>query len=404
MRIAVPTEQTESERRVALTPASVSKLVEAGHQLAVEAGTGRRAGFDDEGYRRAGAEVATRADVVGRGGVIAQVMGPCPDDPDTGLWQALGPDHVLIALHDPLNRPDNAAALAATKATVLALELVPRITRAQSMDVLSSMATVVGYEAALLVATRLPRLMPLLMTAAGTVPAARVLVLGAGVAGLQAIATTRRLGAVVEGYDVRPAAMEQIRSLGARAVEVELDTSASEDRGGYARAQDEGLARRQHELLAPYVADADAVITTAAVPGATSPELITSEMVENMRPGSIIVDLAAAQGGNCRLSRADAEVGHAGVTLLGPTDLASRAPATSSRLFASNLVAFLRHLAPDGELLLDRDDEITGATLVAIDGDVVHPNVAERLGGATTTGPVAVAPPTGTDDAAEVAS
>jgi NAD(P) transhydrogenase subunit alpha len=381
MRIAVPSELGERERRVALTPAAVAKLTGDGHDVVVEAGAGGRAGFSDNQFVDAGATLAGRADVVGSGGVIVGVNGPRHPDGEGDLWLALGPDHVLVGLHDPLWRPENAAKLATTRCTALALELVPRITRAQTMDVLSSMATVVGYEAALLAASRLPKMLPLMMTAAGTIPAAKILVLGAGVAGLQAIATSRRLGAVVEGYDIRPAAVEQIRSMGARAIDLHLALEAgdTETSGGYATEQTGDVTRRQHELLGPHVAEADAVITTAAVPGAPSPELISSGMVEAMAPGSVIIDLAAERGGNCRLTRAGDEVDVAGVALLGPVDLASRAPATSSQLFANNIVSFLRHLAPSGELVIDRDDEITAATLVSIDGELVHPEVAARL-------------------------
>jgi NAD(P) transhydrogenase subunit alpha len=387
MRVAVPTELGHAERRVALTPTAVAKLVDLGHEVVVESGAGQWAGFTDDAYRQAGAASAARSEVIDPGGVIVGIGGPAdPADPDPDL-SLLGPDHIVVALHDPLGRPEQMAGLAATGATVVALELIPRTTRAQAMDVLSSMATIVGYEAALLVASRLPRLLPLLMTAAGTVPAARVLVLGAGVAGLQAIATSRRLGAVVEGYDVRSAAMEQIRSLGARAIDLELDTSTSEDGGGYARAQTDDTTHRQHELLAPHVAEADGVITTAAIPGATSPELVTPAMVESMSSGSVIVDLASDRGGNCRLTRPDDEVVHHGVTILGPTDLASRAATTASQLFATNLVALLQHLAPEGKPVFDRDDEITAGVLVATGGEVVHPQVQQRLTAAASDRP-----------------
>ncbi len=380
MRIGIPSETAESERRVAVTPSGVRTLVEAGHEVVVESGAGAAAGFADAAYTDAGASIAGRDDVIGSAGVVVQVDGPTADELAGPEWSKLGADHVLVGLHDPLGQPDRAAALAATGATAVSLELIPRTTKAQSMDVLSSMATVAGYQAVLLGASRIPKLVPMLMTAAGTVPPSRFLVLGAGVAGLQALATARRLGGVVEGYDVRPAAQEQIRSLGAKAIELDLDTSAAEGEGGYATEQTDDQASRQLELLAPHVADADVVITTAAVPGATSPELVTREMIEAMRPGSVIVDLAAGRGGNTRLTRADEEVVHAGVTILGPTDLASRAPATSSQMFSTNVLALLRHLAPDGEPVIDLDDEITAGTVLTRDGEVRHPAVRERLG------------------------
>lgn len=380
MRIAVPVERGARERRVALTPSGVSALVGDGHRVEVEQGAGREAGFTDEAYRQAGASPVGADDIVGPTGVVVAIAGPAPDEVGGPTWSGLGPDHVVVALHDPLGRPEAAAALARTGASAISLELIPRTTRAQSMDVLSSMATVAGYEAVVLAASRMPRMVPMMMTAAGTVPPARFLVLGAGVAGLQALATARRLGGVAAGYDVRPAAQEQIRSLGARAIELELDTTAAEGAGGYAAEQSEEQNRRQLELLAPHVAEADVVITTAAVPGAVSPELITTPMVEAMAAGSLIVDLAAARGGNCRLTRADEDVVHDGVLILGPTDLAARAPATASQMFSNNLVALLRHLSPEGQLRLDLDDEITDATVLTHGGEVRHPAVRSRLG------------------------
>lgn len=379
MRIAVPVERGERERRVALTPTGVAALVGDGHEVVVEQGAGREAGFADEDYHRAGATVVPTEGVIGTEGVVAAIEGPGPEALAGPIWSGLGASHAVVALHDPLGRPDAAAALAGTGATVVSLELIPRTTRAQSMDVLSSMATVAGYEAVVLAASRMPRMVPMMMTAAGTVPPARFLVLGAGVAGLQALATARRLGGVVSGYDVRPAAQEQIRSLGATAIELDLDTAAAEGAGGYAAEQSEEQNRRQLEQLAPHVAEADVVITTAAVPGAISPELITTAAVEGMAAGSVIVDLAAARGGNCRLTRPDEDIVHRGVLILGPTDLAARAPATASQMFSNNLVSLLRHLAPDGELHLDLDDEIVDATVVASDGRVRQPAVLARL-------------------------
>ena len=383
MRIGLPGERAERERRVALTPDGVAAMVDVGHAVDVEAGAGTEAGFDDDAYRSAGANIVDRATAVGRGGIIIQIDGPDQAELAQPAWVGLGADHVLIGLHDPLGQPERAAELAATGATAVSLELIPRITRAQSMDVLSSMATVAGYHAVLLAAARVPRMIPMLMTAAGTVPPARFLVLGAGVAGLQAIATARRLGAVVEGYDVREAAREQIRSLGARSVDLELDTSSAEGSGGYAAEQSDDQNRRQLELLAPHVAEADVVITTAAVPGAMSPELVTAPMIEAMTPGSVIVDLAASRGGNTRLTVADEEVEHAGVRILGPTDLASRAPTTSSQMFSNNVVTLLRHLLPDdpsAPATFDLDDEITAGTVLTQGGQVRHPAVRARLG------------------------
>jgi NAD(P) transhydrogenase subunit alpha len=401
MRIGILAEATIEDRprddRVALTPTGAAKLVDQGHEVVVEAGAGAGAGHPDEAYRQAGADIASTVDTVGSGGVLIRINGPTPGELADPAWAGLGPAHQLIGLHDPLWRPERATALADTGATAISLELIPRITRAQSMDVLSSMATVAGYEAVLLAASRSPRMLPMLMTAAGTVPPTRFLVLGAGVAGLQAIATARRLGAAVSGYDVRPAAMEQIESLGAKAVELVLDEdegAAVEDAGGYAARQSEDRAQRQLELLAPHVAEADVVITTAAIPGAASPRLITEEAIAGMTPGSVVVDLAAERGGNSPYTRADAEVEHDGVLILGPTDLASRSAATASQMFSNNVTTLLGHLAPDGDLALDFDDEITAGTVLTVDGTVRHPMVRDRLGLAP------IAEPDATDDVA----
>jgi len=351
----------------------------AGHQLMIEVGAGLKSGFSDSEYRQAGATIEQRSAVVGNDGMVVQVNGPTGAELEDPEWKQLGARHIIIGQHDPLWFPESAAALAETGATTLSLELMPRITKAQSMDVLSSSATVAGYEAALAAATRISRMLPMMMTAAGTVPPARFVILGAGVAGLQAIATARRLGAVVQGYDIRPAAMEQIQSLGAKAISLDLELDSAEDAGGYAAEQTDELNRRQHELLTPYLAEADAVITTAAVPGAASPELITIEMVEAMKPGAVIVDLAAERGGNCRLTRPDEEVIHDGVVILGPTDLTSRAATTSSQMFSNNVTALIKHLAPEGSLDLDFEDEIVTETVVGHSGAVRHPKVRARL-------------------------
>jgi len=376
MRIALLAEHTDGERRVALTPDAVTKLVGDGHTVEIEPGAGSRTGFSDDDYHSAGAEVANdRAAAIGTDGVLVSVTRP-----DLESLPGLGGQHTVLALLDPLWRPGPMSELAASGATALSLELVPRITRAQSMDVLSSMATVAGYQAVLVGAGRSPRMFPLLMTAAGTVPAARVFILGAGVAGLQAIATARRLGAVVEAFDIRPAAAEQIRSLGAKSVDLQLDTADSEDSGGYAKAQGDDEQSRQQAALTPFVAASDLMITTAAIPGRQSPLLVTAAMVESMKPGSMIIDMAAERGGNCEVTVADQEVVHSGVTVLGPTQLESGAARSASLMFASNVVTLLRHLADDeGALTLDRDDEITAAMLVCAGGAVVHERVIEAL-------------------------
>ena len=373
MHVGVLAEQAPREHRVALTPAGVASLVGSGHDVSIESGAGSAAGLVDHAYRESGAVVATRAGVVAAD-VVLGVVGGAVD-----VVEAARVGQLHISLFDPLWDPAPVETLARTGADVMALELVPRITKAQSMDVLSSMATITGYESVLLAARRLPRMFPLMMTAAGTIPPAKVLVLGAGVAGLQAVATARRLGAVVEAYDVRPAAAEQIRSLGARAVILELDTADSEDIGGYAKAQDDDQNRRQRELLSPHVGESDIVIATAAIPGARSPLLVTSAMVETMTTGSVVVDLAAERGGNCELTVADQEIVHAGITILGPTDMASWSAATASQMLSTNIVNLLGHLVEDGELALDRDDEIVRAMLVASGGEIVHTQVLGAL-------------------------
>ncbi|NCG22595.1 MAG: NAD(P)(+) transhydrogenase (Re/Si-specific) subunit alpha [Actinobacteria bacterium] len=376
MRISAITESREGERRVALTPEAAQKLVSDGHTVTIESGAGAAIGALDNDYRDAGALIAdNRAGAIAAADLVASINHSHVDD-----LPGLNKRHTLVALLDPLWRPEPMTAIAATGATALSLELVPRITRAQSMDVLSSMATVAGYQAVLTAAQQLPRMFPLLMTAAGTVAAARVVILGAGVAGLQAIATARRLGAIVEAYDVRPAAAEQIRSLGAKSIDLQLDTAGSEDAGGYAKAQGDDEQARQQAALTPFIAAADVVITTAAIPGVRSPLLVTKAMVESMRPGSLIVDLAAERGGNCALTVADEVVDHGGVIILGSTQLESGSARSSSQMFANNLVTLIRHLTDDElNLTIDPDDEITGAMLVTRGGEVVHPRVKAAL-------------------------
>lgn len=379
MRIGVPRQTSRRERRVAISPFAASKLVAAGHSVHVEVGAGIKAGFTDDQYREVGASVDQRATVIGSEGAIIQTAAPQPDELSEPGWEQMGPNHTFIGLLNPLWNFGRAEALLKTKAAVVSLELIPRITRAQSMDVLSSMATVAGYEAVLLASIRANRMFPMMMTAGGTIPPAKVVVLGAGVAGLQAISTAKRLGAVVEAYDIRPAAMEQILSVGAKPIELDLTAASAEDAGGYATAQADDFTERQHEALAPYVTDADIVVSTASIPGATSPELITTAMVDGMRPGSVIVDLAAEQGGNCRLTVPDDEVVRDGVVILGPTDLVSRAAETSSNLFANNVVNLLNHLAPDGDITWDLEDEISAGTLIGWDGEVLHPRLRQLL-------------------------
>ena len=363
MRIAVVLERVVGERRVAGTPDSVADLVADGHEVIVEAGAGLSAGMPDALYEQAGAVLAAdRPIALGTGGLILGIEGPSEAEDQAGL----GPAHVVVGLFDPVWRPEPMVRLAATGATAFSLDLVPRSTRAQAMDVLSSQATVVGYQAILVAAQRLPRLMPMLTTAAGTVPAARVVVLGAGVAGLQSIAMARRLGAMVEGFDIRPEALEEIRSMGARSIAV-------------AEGADPLDPDVQASALTPRLAEADVVVTAAQIPGRASPTLITETMIDAMRPGSLVMDLSIQRGGNCTLTQADEEVDHRGVTILGPTDLASGSPVTASRMFAANMVNLVRHLIVDDALVTDPDDEIASSMLVTTGGTVVHPDVRRAL-------------------------
>ena len=313
--------------------------------------------------------------------VVVQVRSPGAN-PETGAADValLRPGQTLIGFGEPLTALDAARSLAERGASFLAMELMPRITRAQSMDALSSMATIAGYKAALIAAETLPRMFPMLMTAAGTVAPARVLVIGAGVAGLQAIATARRLGAVVSGYDIRAAVKEQVESLGARFVVLEIEAGGAEEKGGYAKAMGEEFYHRQRELMGGVLAAQNVVITTAAVPGKKAPILITREMVDRMAPGSVIVDIAAERGGNCELTRPGEVVEAGGVRILGPLNLPSTVPYHASQMYAKNIATFLKYLIKDGQLNLNRDDEIVRETLVTHAGEVVHPRVREAMG------------------------
>ncbi len=382
MIIGVPRETFPGERRVALVPAVLPGLIKAGCEVLVEGGAGDEAGYADSLYADKGARTgATRSEVFESADALVQVLGHGANDrtgrDDLPLLRA---GQVLIGFLRPLGDPRTVEEIARTGAVALAVDLMPRITRAQSMDALSSMATVAGFKAVVLAAAILPRMFPMLTTAAGTIPPARVLVIGAGVSGLQAIATARRLGAAVSGYDIRPAAKEQVQSLGARVVELPLEAADAEDQHGYARPQDEAFHLRQRELLTGVVTGSDVVITTAATPGRRAPVLITADMVKAMPWGAVIVDLAAEQGGNCELTRHDETVVEYGVTIIGTVNLASTVPGHASQMYARNVAAFLHHLVKAGALRLDPDDEIIRETLLTRDGQVVHPRVRAALG------------------------
>jgi NAD(P) transhydrogenase subunit alpha len=371
--IGVPREAAPGETRVALTPEAAGRLVKKGAEVVVEAGAGAGAYASDADYEAAGARSADRPAALGAD-LVATVQGPVGSDA-----LALREGALVVGLLRPLDDPALAQRLAERGATALAMELVPRTTRAQRMDALSAMSTVAGYKAVLLAADLLPKFFPLLTTAAGTVRPARVLVLGAGVAGLQALAVARRLGAVTAGYDVRPAAREQVESVGAKFVELELDTSGSEDAGGYAKALAEEQQARQVELLARHVAQHDVVISTALIPGRPAPRLITAAGVAGMKPGSVIVDLAAANGGNTEVTRPDQTVEHAGVRIAGPLNLPAAMPVHASQLYSGTVVALVEEFFKDGAFTLDLADDILASAVVAHGGAVVNERVRALL-------------------------
>ncbi len=375
------------ESRVALVPKDAARLVAAGHEVLVQSGAGAGSGVPDDDYASAGAALVAREDLLARAALLLAVRAPGAEGP------ALAPEEltagqVVVGLCDPLGNPAVAAAVAATGATAFSLELLPRTTRAQAMDVLSSQAVLAGYRAALLGAERLGKVLPMMSTAAGTLAPAKVLVVGAGVAGLSAIATSRRLGAVVSAYDVRPEAREQVESVGGAFVELPLDTSQGSAEGGYAKDLGAEFLQRQQELLAATVAASDIVITTAQVPGRRAPVIVTEAMVRGMAPGSVLVDIAAAQGGNCALTQPDGEVLVDGVHVLGPKNLAGTVATHASQLFSKNVSAFLALLLDaEGSLAFDTDDVLVAGTLVSRDGAVVHPLVLEQAAAAPALTP-----------------
>jgi len=378
LTIGVPCETFPGERRVALTPRAAEALGKLGAGVVIERSAGADAGFPDEQYVSRSARIVTRVEVFEQSDIIVQVrsLGVNPEKGRADL-PLLRRGQVVIGFGEPLTAVREVVDLASTGVSFFAMELMPRITRAQSMDALSSMATIAGYRGVLLGAEALPKIFPMLMTAAGTITAARVLVLGAGVAGLQAIATARRLGAVVSAYDVRSAVKEQVESLGAKFVVLDLDTGSSEGKGGYAKAMDEEFYKRQRALLTEVIREQDVVITTAAVPGKKAPILVTAQMASAMAPGSVIVDIAAERGGNCELTRPGETVMHQGISILGPLNLPSTAPYHASQMYGSNVASFLKLMVKNGELTINRDDEIIRETLVTHGGEVVNARVSE---------------------------
>lgn len=382
MIIGIPSEVKTGEKRVAMSPANVQSLTDKSVKVLIQANAGAAAGYPDEEYTAAGATItADRAEIFASADIILQVQSFGSNnensDDDLALVRA---GQLIIGMMDPLASPQAAQEVASKGATAIALELVPRISRAQSMDVLSSMATLAGYKAVLMGASAAPRIFPMLMTAAGTLQPARVLIMGVGVAGLQACATAKRLGAVVEAYDVRPAAREQILSVGAKPVELDLDTGESEGAGGYAKEQGEDFLRRQRELMTEVVAQQDIIITTAAIPGAKSPILVTEDMVVAMKPGAVIVDLAAERGGNCDLTKQGETVVAHDVTILGPENVPSELAYHASQMLGKNMQTLLELIIDEeGALNLDFNDEIVAGTVVAHQGEVPHPHMRKLL-------------------------
>jgi NAD(P) transhydrogenase subunit alpha len=379
MVIGVPKETFPGERRVALVPSVLANLQKAGFEVLIEVGAGYSAGYPDAEYASKGAKVvASRSEIFQRAAAVAQVL--CYGANDRNGHEDLPlmrQGQYLVGFLRSLGNIKTVQDIAARGVTSLAMDLMPRITRAQNMDAMSSMATLSGYEAILMAADILPRIFPMLTTAAGTITPARVLVIGAGVAGLQAIATAARLGAVVYGYDLRPAAKEHVQSLGARFVELPIEAKDAEDKGGYAKAQDASFYQRQQELLGRVVAESDVVITAASVPGKKAPVLVTRAMVERMSPGSVIVDMSAERGGNCELTRLNQTTVEQGVTIIGTINMASSVPYHASQLYARNVANFLTHLFKEGRTELDLEDEITRETLLTRNGEIVNQRVRD---------------------------
>ena len=381
MIVAVPKETYPEEKRIALIPQAIPALTKAGLEVVVEAGAGEGANIRDDDFAAQTARVEQdRQRLLSQADVVLMVRGPGShaDFPAADL-DALKEGTILIAFLEPLAAPATMKELADRKLTVFAMELMPRTTLAQSMDALSSMATIAGYKAVLAAADASPKLFPMFMTAAGTITPARVFVLGAGVAGLQAIATARRLGAVVEAFDIRPIVKEEVESLGAKFVQLELETEEAQDSGGYATAQSDDFYQRQQELMADRIKASDVVITTAAVPGKKSPVLIAEEVVAGMKPGSVIVDLAAEKGGNCAVTKPGEKIVHKGVTVIGPDNLSAEVPVHASQMYAKNISTFLLNMIKEGKLDLDMEDEITKGAMVSHGGKLVNDAVLSAL-------------------------
>ncbi len=380
MIVGIPAESYPDEQRVAVVPSSVPELTKSGLEVLVEKGAGEKAGFLDNEYEKKGANVVSnRKQLFLKSDIILRihVIGENTYYNELELFE---PGQVVIGLLNPLTRPELSKELAQRNITAFALELLPRITRAQPMDVLSSMATIAGYKAVLIAATTLKKMFPMMITAAGTITPAKVFVIGAGVAGLQAIATSKRLGAVVQAYDIRPSLKEQVQSLGAKFVELGLETKEAETSSGYARDMGEDFYKRQRDMINNVVAESDVVITTASIPGRRAPVLITKDMIYNMKPGSVIVDMAAETGGNCEVTKPGEKIELNGVTILGPINLASTVPFHASSMYSRNITAFVKNLLRNGKLSINLEDPIIHDTLVTQGGEVVNPILRTLLG------------------------
>jgi NAD(P) transhydrogenase subunit alpha len=382
MIVGIVKESFPDEARVAMIPALVPQLAKVGIEVVIESGAGDAAGFLDTEYSAKGAKVVPgRAEVFKTADLIAQVraLGANPQEGASDL-DLMRSGQNIVGVCEPLTEFEADKAMAAKGVALFSMEMMPRITRAQSMDVLSSMATIAGYKAVLIAANTLPKMFPMMMTAAGTLAPAKVFVVGAGVAGLQAIASAKKLGAIVQAYDVRPAVKEQVESLGGKFVELELETTTAEDAGGYAKELGEDFYRKQREMMNKVIAESDVVITTAAIPGKKAPILVTTEMVKGMRSGSVIVDLAAERGGNCELTKAGETVDFNGIKIIGPVNIPATVPHHASQMYAKNIATFLLHLIKEGKITIDTEDEITAGTLITQGGKVVHPRVLEAMG------------------------
>jgi NAD(P) transhydrogenase subunit alpha len=379
--IGVPKETYPGERRVAIVPEIIPALAKTGAEVLVESGAGAEAGIPDEKFAAKGAKISSRDEIFSKADVIFQVrtFGANPEAGRADL-DKLRDGQIVIGFTESLGEPALSKELAGRGVTLFSLEMLPRITRAQSMDVLSSMATIAGYKSVLFAANTLPKIFPMFMTAAGTIAPARVFIVGVGVAGLQAIATAKRLGAVVSAYDIRPAVKDQVMSLGAKFVEMELETGDAEDKGGYAKEMDEEFYRKQREMMTKVIAANDVVITTAAVPGKKAPILVTEEMVKGMAPGSVVVDLAAERGGNCELTKPGETVQAHGVSIMGLLNVPSTVPYHASQMYSKNITTFFQNLVKDGAINLNMEDEIISDTMVSKGGELVSPRVKEVLG------------------------